>query len=186
MSKPELTKPCKIPMCAALIQMNVHAYAYRYSVCSEHLRASSVDVGGEFMRFCQKCSCLHPLQAFGGAQRSCKKRLVIQRQQIKKTKKVCSVQPRVCASACKPPPLDAENTPPAEVEQGAQLYESLEAVFCGNACDSLYYDLLPPPAKQNKDIVKRCVRAARVSAVSHWHTQSQKRGRKAARRRKIC
>jgi hypothetical protein len=50
---------------------------------------------GALKRFCQKCSCWHALSAFRGAQRSCNKRLAIQRARVQ--------EQRSAPGACRPP-----------------------------------------------------------------------------------
>ena len=49
---------------AALDGANCRAYNLRYRVCMQHLRADAVDVDGQPMRFCQKCSRFEPVSAF--------------------------------------------------------------------------------------------------------------------------
>ena len=40
------------------------AYNLRYRVCMLHLRADLVEMDGQAMRFCQKCSRFEPVSAF--------------------------------------------------------------------------------------------------------------------------
>ena len=118
-----LMKSCTVPACGALLTLDDPPYAYRYSVCNTHLRAPSASLVGGLKRFCQKCSCWHALTAFDGLKRSCRKRLLIQRNRIR------SKRPKSLAKKSPPaPPLP---------HVSAALFEHLAAVFRGDASDEV-------------------------------------------------
>jgi hypothetical protein len=117
-----LMKSCTVPTCGALLTLDGPSYAYRYSVCNTHLRAPSVSLTGGLRRFCQKCSCWHELTAFDGLKRSCRKRLLIQRNRIRSKRPPVPPLPRVSAA----------------------LFEHLAAVFRGDASDEVYNSLPRP------------------------------------------
>lgn len=67
---------CFVKSCRADLR-DSKPYNRRYNMCQDCMRAGSVIVDGNEMRWCQQCSCLHPLSEFLGKRRSCKEKMDI-------------------------------------------------------------------------------------------------------------
>lgn len=50
-------------------------YNQRYKICPLHRTQEAVDIGGQFVRFCQQCAKVHNVLDFEGTKRSCKEKL---------------------------------------------------------------------------------------------------------------
>ena len=68
-------KRCRVDSCGADITAD-QSYRKRYRLCKSCMGQASILIDGKEMRFCQQCSNLHPVEAFEGAKRSCRSKLV--------------------------------------------------------------------------------------------------------------
>ena len=74
---------CQVTHCQADLTQSKR-YNRRYSLCENCMRSSAILVQGREMRFCQQCSCLHPVSNFDGKKRSC--RMQLTKHKIKRAK----------------------------------------------------------------------------------------------------
>ena len=65
---------CYVQSCRADLR-DSKPYNRRYNMCPDCMKAGSVVVDDNEMRWCQQCSCLHPLSVFLGKRRSCKEKM---------------------------------------------------------------------------------------------------------------
>eukprot|EP00951_Prasinocladus_malaysianus_P027211 scaffold243480_cov44-Prasinocladus_malaysianus.AAC.1 len=73
-SQPRLRDVCQVETCRADLRDSKYYYR-RYKLCESCIKLQCLTVNGEAMRFCQQCSCLHPVQEFDGKKRSCRAQL---------------------------------------------------------------------------------------------------------------
>jgi len=65
---------CHVKSCRADLR-DSKPYNRRYNMCPDCMKAGSVLVDDNEMRWCQQCSCLHPLSEFRGEKRSCTEKM---------------------------------------------------------------------------------------------------------------
>ena len=65
---------CHVQSCRADLS-DSKPYNRRYNMCPNCMKAGSVVVDDNEMRWCQQCTCLHPLSEFLGKRRSCKEKM---------------------------------------------------------------------------------------------------------------
>ncbi|GIL53303.1 hypothetical protein Vafri_8923 [Volvox africanus] len=73
-SKPDVC--CLVKGCHADLA-NSKAYYRRFRICEAHMKSLSLSIEGRSCRFCQQCGKFHLVEEFDGANRNCRKALMI-------------------------------------------------------------------------------------------------------------
>eukprot|EP00887_Chlorella_sp_A99_P001224 scaffold14.g1224.t1 len=122
-SNPKRARPslsAQVPGCTADL-LALKKYYRRYHICTEHLNQPCVELQGAQCRFCQACGSFHPVSAFEGTKKSCRRKLLRhnERRSVKKgVKKARGRAPAMHQAApVTPGPAGAPAAAPAAPEQ---------------------------------------------------------------------